>query len=419
MKLLFYGESPLNPTGFGNVNRHLLAACARECDVTCVASTHYHASYSREEYPYAIIGCPDDGQERTMEHQRNLANIHAAIDAMDWDIFFYQGDMGWNNDILQKVGEIQQEHPEKYTIFYMPIDGDWSVGYAFDIFKWCSVPVVYTEHARSVIAQYAPHVAEYTSVIGLGTEPEIFYPLSREERAAARVKFFGETYRDRWLCINVNRNQPLKDLARSLAIFHQFHTEHPDSSLYLHSVINDAGGSLTFQAQMVGCDIFKSPAEILFSGLDLAHPWPRATLNELYNACDCLISTAYGEGWGLTTTEAMAAGIPVIVPHGTANLDILGEGQERGWGVKTGGDLDHVVYLYSNGSTIASVVHAQDFLDKLSYVWAHPEQAAEKVQAAREWCLLNTWERRESAWQQLLQMIKAGSDHPSLTTTMC
>ena len=416
MKLLYYGESPLNPTGFGNVNKHVVGALAREAEVTMVASTHYHETYDRAEYPYKIIGCDIvPGEQRTMEHQRNFANIKAQIEAMAWDVFMYQGDMGWNNDLLSLVGEIQKTHPEKHSIFYMPIDGDTSIDYAFAPFTWCSVPVVYTEHARSVIAKYAPDIAEYTSVIGLGCEPDTFHPLSAEEKRAARIRFFGEAYADRFICINVNRNQPRKDLARCMAIFHKFYEKHPDASLYMHSVINDAGGSLTHQAQMVGCDIYAKPSEIIFSGLDLAHPWARETLNELYNACDVLISTAYGEGWGLTTTEAMSAGTPVIVPHGTANLDILGADQARGYGVKTGGDLDHITYLYANGATCASVIHSQDFLDKLEYVYTHREEAAAKAKVARAWCVQNSWERRESEWQQLLQTIK--NAEPSLSTT--
>lgn len=408
MRLLFYGESPLNPTGFGHVNKHLLSACARVADVTHVASTHYYETYDSTEYPYKIIGCDIvPVEQRDLQHQSNRPKIIERIDSLDWDVFFYQGDMGWNNDILQRVGEIQKDHPEKNSIFYMPIDGDISIDFAFQPFTWCTAPVVYTHHARGVIEKYAPDVAKHTSVIWLGCDTESFYPLSAEERRACRVKFFGEEMVNRFLVINVNRNQPRKDLARSMALFHQFHQKHPDSSLYMHSVQIDAGGSLPFQARMVGMDIYKKPAEIIFSGLDLAAPWSRETLNQLYNSADCLISTAYGEGWGLCTTEAMCAGVPVVVPGNTANLDIVGIDEARGYLATTGGDLDHTTFIYQNGATTASVVHADSFLEKLEQVYSNKLQTATKAQAALEWCKQNTWERRESEWTQLLQMIKS------------
>src|SRR5258708_20943604 len=103
----------------------------------------------------------------------------------------------------------------------------------------------------------------------LGCETDVFYPLSEEERKAARLRLFGEEYKDTFLCINVNRNQQRKDLARCMGAFHLFHQKHPDSALYLHSVMNDAGGHLPTQAVMAGCDVYSRPAEIAFSGLDL------------------------------------------------------------------------------------------------------------------------------------------------------
>src|SRR5260221_4789939 len=229
MKLLFYGESPLNPTGFGQVNKHLLKACSSVADVTAVCSTHYKEDYSREEYPYEIIGCElVEVPLRDATHQRNLANIMRQVEAEAWDIFFFQGDMGWNNDVLVKVGLILQEHPEKYAIFYMPIDGDVSHSLAFNIFKMCNAPVVYTHHGKSVVEKYAPDIAENMSVIQLGCETDLFYPLSEKKRKEARLKLFGEDYKDTFLCINVNRNQQRKDLARCMAAFHLFHQKHLD-----------------------------------------------------------------------------------------------------------------------------------------------------------------------------------------------
>lgn len=432
MKLLFFGESPLNATGFGQVNRHLAAAFAREADVTMVASGHYYESYDREEYPYEIIGCPVvPPEERTLEHQRNLPAIKEALYGLDWDVFAVQCDMGWwNETVLAWAKEIQETHPEKDTIFYMPIDGDISLAHAFIPFSWCSAPVVYTNHAKSVVAKYVPEIAESISVMWLGCEPDVFHPLPPEERRELRLKFFGPEYEKRFLCLNVNRNQMRKDLMRCMAAFHLFHERHPDSTLLLHAVPVDIGGSLPHQAQLVGCDIWSRPAEIAFSNLNLSEPWSRETLNELYNAVDCLVSTAYGEGWGLCTTEAMAAGVPVVVPANTANLDILGDmnpehpltksfDRERGWGVKSGGDLDHTVFVYVNGNSLASIIHSGSFVDALEYVYDHREEAAEKAQVARAWCEQNSWERRESEWQQLLRIIaERQAAHRSLITTM-
>jgi glycosyltransferase involved in cell wall biosynthesis len=41
----------------------------------------------------------------------------------------------------------------------------------------------------------------------------------------------------------------------------------------------------------------------------------------LYASCDCLVHPYRGEGYGLTVAEAMAAGLPVIVPEGGSTAD--------------------------------------------------------------------------------------------------
>jgi hypothetical protein len=82
------------------------------------------------------------------------------------------------------------------------------------------------------------------------------------------------------------------------------------------------------------------------------------------------------------------------------------ESYERGWGVKSGGDLDHTVFIYSNGNSQASIIHAESFVKTLEYVYENREEALEKAKLARKWAEANSWERRESEWQQLLQMIQ-------------
>lgn len=408
LKILYYGESPLNPTGFGQVNKHILAALARTGqEVTCVASTHYYAPEASASLPYNIIGC-------TGEDPRNLQAIEAAVKAGEWDLYWYQGDIGANNDVLAWVKNELDRDPAKQSVFYVPLDCDVAIAEAFEFLRWPTVAAVYTHHAKSVIARYCPDLGEKVSVIQLGCETDTFYPLSPEEKRAARLEIFGEWAMDRFLVLNVNRNQVRKDLARCMGLFHKFHARHPDATLYMHSVQNDSGGSLPVQAHLVGCNIYAQPPEIAFSGLDLAAPWERETLNKLYNAADLLVSTSYGEGWGLTTTEAMCAGTPVLVPANTANLDILGNSRmqarsfdyERAWGMRTGGDLDHTVFIYGkNLGSPHGFVHEGSFLASMEYIYSHRKEVAAKADIARQWCLENSWRNREAEWEALIHTL--------------
>jgi len=295
----------------------------------------------------------------------------------------------------------------------MPVDCDVAMAQSFNHFAMSTVPVVYTNHAKSVIEFYQPELSKYISVIQLGCEPDVFYPVDKME---ARNRIFGESWQDAFIAVNVNRNQGRKDLARCMGAFHLFNQRHENAVLYMHSVQNDIGGSLPTQALLAGCNVMKSPPEIAFSNLDLTKAWSREQLNDLYNACDVLVSTSHGEGWGLATTEAMAAGIPVLVPQNTANLDILGEPlvnfiyggaiHERGYSIMTGGDIDHQVFTYQNGGSPHDIIHAESFVEGLEYIYTHKEEVQEKCKIAKLWCQKNTWKHKKDAWISLVKMIE-------------
>ncbi len=98
MRVLYYGESPFHATGFAQVNKHILDGLSEVADVTLVATSHY----SDDDFsylPYKLIGCEDT------EDMRNVAKIIPLVKEGNWDIFFYQGDIGANNDVLDAVIE--------------------------------------------------------------------------------------------------------------------------------------------------------------------------------------------------------------------------------------------------------------------------------------------------------------------------
>ncbi len=414
-RVLFYGESQHNTTGFALVNKRLLEAIAPVCELEVVASSAWVPALD-EALPYKVHSCTLEGDQDDKTRARNLPKIMERLESREWDVFFYQGDIGANDDVIIKACQIAQEEKTKFTIYYVPVDVDSLLPQVFDVARACNVQVFYTQAGADLAQRLVPEMVGKCSAIGLGTEPDVFYPLPEEERRAQRKRIFNVDD-DTFIVVNVNRNQMRKDLARTMACFHQFHQLYPHSLLYMHSVIQDYGGNLMLQATMCGLDIHATPSEIAFSGLDLSKPWSREDLNNLYNAADCLVSTSYGEGWGLSTTEAMCAGCPVVVPYNTANLDILGENQERGYGMKTGGDLDHTVFLYEGGGAPHDIVWSEDFVAQLGRVYGghvapdglYGTTVRKKKETARAWCLENTWEHRGRAWRQVIEILSGDS----------
>lgn len=56
----------------------------------------------------------------------------------------------------------------------------------------------------------------------------------------------------------------------------------------------------------------------------LSQPIPEADMPALYAACHCLVHPCRGEAYGLTIAEAMACGLPVVVPDRGAHRDFAG-----------------------------------------------------------------------------------------------
>jgi hypothetical protein len=53
-------------------------------------------------------------------------------------------------------------------------------------------------------------------------------------------------------------------------------------------------------------------------------------LNELYNMAHVGVSATGGEGFGLTTLECVAAGVPMVIGNHSTSAEILGEGGQAG-----------------------------------------------------------------------------------------
>lgn len=153
----------------------------------------------------------------------------------------------------------------------------------------------------------------------------------------------------------------------------------------------------------MGMQLVQPGLEVMFTPLDFSEQSgaPREFLNVLYNCADALVSTTTGEGFGLTTTDAMAAQRPVIVPRNTSSIEIVGENEERGYLARAGGDVDHQFIHYGVTDNPRDIVHSDSMIEKMEEVYFYPERAAEKASLARAWTLDHTWAHAKVQWQAL------------------
>ena len=178
--------------------------------------------------------------------------------------------------------------------------------------------LVLGEKAKNKIIEYVPH----------GLNENIFKPLEESELEETKRNIFGGAEKDFVLFFN-SRNIRRKQIPDTMLAFRYFLDRLPKEkaekcAFVLHTeIISEHGTDLEAVRKLFFKDY---PNAIYFSTNKL----DSAQLNVLYNIADAQILLTSNEGWGLSLTEAILAGTPII-----ANV--------------TGGMQDQMGFLDENG----------------------------------------------------------------------
>lgn len=151
--------------------------------------------------------------------------------------------------------------------------------------------------------KYVPH----------GLNQEVYFPLDKEDKEFN--KFKKEVFRGKKPKFTVffnSRNIRRKQIPDSLLAFRAFLDSLPKEEakhcyFVLHTeLVTDAGTDLLAVREYLFGEEFED--NIIFSTNKLS----QAQLNYLYNLADVQMLLTSNEGWGLSITEAMLAGTPII-----------------------------------------------------------------------------------------------------------
>lgn len=405
-KVLAYCDSPAAETGFAQVAKEIFAALKRdteiEYEITVAAINHFLPYYDQKVYPYQIwSGLPyNDALGKKL--------FPSMMAALDFDILFTFNDLGLINQFIEVIGKVRKAGKKFVWLTYSPVDNEVSVPAHFSSFLEADIPVAYTQYGKDMASKLHPVLKTKLKIIYHGTDPLLFYPVASEKREEWRKNHFPAVTKeegDVFLVGNINRNQWRKDLGRSMLAFKLFkeklaqYDPKANTKLYLHSKAFDIGGNLMdmgiYLGLTPGVDYIVADIQNESTGI------PREAMNIIYNCADVIISTAAGEGWGLSCTEAMAAKRPVIMPRNTSLIEMVGENEERGYLVKSGGTSLQTIF-YGNGSNqvvFRPLVDVEDMVEKLFKVYLDWEknheyagtETGEKMEAALEWAKTIKW----------------------------
>ena len=227
------------------------------------------------------------------------------------------------------------------TLLYFPVDATLERGWT-EIIAAVDTPVAYTEYGKGEAIRANPALADKgIRVLPHGVDTQIYFPMDDRRKLRRELFHGGWIGDDDILLLNVNAHQRRKDIARSLQVLRALRAMGLPAKLYLH-MPSYSDGDMT-DLKMVADQLrltqgkeWQVADKLLING----HEVPafrnghgvagEEHLNRLYNAADIFLTTTLGEGWGLTPTEALAAGCPVAMPAHTACQEIMLGLKERG-----------------------------------------------------------------------------------------
>lgn len=419
LKLLAFCDTPVCYSGFAQVSRNILAKIHEMgiFDITVWGINHVfeideYGRFIKPDVPYEIlpaayISAEDERKGYSSNDVFGREKLARYMFQNDFDVFWSVQDPYVIEDLIDKIINLKTRYNKNFkSIFYFPVDA-YNIDHKWaEIPKYFDHPVVYTEFGKERVLERCPELKDRLKVIYHGTNTKDFYPVDKEKRNMIRESL--GIPEDTCVVLNVNRNQPRKDLSRTLEVFSEFKKKVPNSKLFLFCRNQDVGGNILERAKYYGL----TSKDIIFpklpTGKDEFKGASIEEVNQSYNASDICISTTLGEGWGLSLSESMATKLPVVFPDNTSLTEIIGKNEERGFLAASGkGRSDHIQLPPANDPP-RPLTDIDSMVEKMVFVWENKgrPEVLDKVNKAYEWVQDNTWDKIfERDWKPIFEKV--------------
>lgn len=372
LKLLAWCDSPLSITGFGVVAKNILNRIYKtgQFDLACVGINHIEehmekAWSSREEdVPYRVYIGQDMRRDKSgalipTDQMGRQKTIH-MMKSSGCDVLFMMRDL-WDMVYPNPPGtphlssffplhiQLAKEAGRNFrTLAHFPLEyqlqPDWrqmldqiDYGYCFtqggmqQLKPWEKKIKWAPQGADGHFFKRLSHIGwgDADLIIPIGGNQAIRRKETIKDSRDFRIRKMRLQDPDCFLVVNVNRNQPRKDIRATVKSFKKF-----------KELVAKHGGTKrpVLWLQMRPDDNFGDARQViqeegLINDYDVQFPpyfnvgvgWSIEELNMLYNTADVFISTSVAEGFGLTPVEAGFAGCPVLVPGHSGFLQTVGE----------------------------------------------------------------------------------------------
>jgi len=410
IKMAIWGATPFVITGFGCVMKELLQNLYRlypgVYDISQVA-INYHGDHCDE---FAITGGPQNGRFRQWPAAINLTNGTQNLYGQpkflellrgistDLDVVFLYEDPFWvggnipnfNNptpliDLIKNELNIRgMGHVPIVSCF--PIDGIPKPSWIQNIAK-SDIPITWLNFGAAHCVKCVPSLNGRIGVIPLGVNDKEFFPIPKEDARFFKRCMLGDQFANKFMLLNVNRNQLRKMLPSGLLAFKEFKKLIPESFVFLNMKPQDVGWNLFEVCNALGLAV---GSDVVFSSdFNVNKGLPIEDLNKLFNAADVLFSTAIGGGWELSLSQAFATKTTVLAPANTSHIELCGDQEnldkQRGVLFKSGSNLSQLVVLPFDNEVIRPMPDLDDMVLKLKWIYDNPEACTKIQENAYQW----------------------------------
>lgn len=304
-RLLWVGDAGC-PSGFARATHAILEMLHKHYEVF-VLGINYRGD--PHDFPYKIWAASPGGDSY------GVGRLIWMCDVVRPDVIVLQND-GWNIPFYMKKLLARRPNGEYYfpehagipVVASVAVDGknfrgEWLDGVTQAVF--------WTQFALDEAC--AGGYRGPATVIPLGVDLTVYYPMDRRE---ARACLSDEHLADAFIVGNVNRNQPRKRLDLTIRYFAEWITSKGirDAYLYLHVAPTGDTGVDIWQL----ADYYGIKNRIVLVQPEVFYGLSEQDMRVTYNCFDVQVTTTQGEGFGLTTFEGMACGVPQVVPQWAA-----------------------------------------------------------------------------------------------------
>ena len=298
-KVLVLSDHALSTSGVGTQTRHLIEGLLKKNTWTF---RQFGAAMKHEDYRTVVVN--EDFIIKPIDGFGDPDLLRVTLATEKPDVLFLFTDPRFFTWLFEMEDEIHQVCPIVW----------WHVwdNYPFPEFNrhYYEATDLLNCHSHLTYSMLKEKFPNKTNFVPHALPNDLFYPLKEKDANDYKLTLLGESKKDDFVGIWVNRNAKRKRPNDVLVSFSKFlnmlekRDGHRNATLIMHTEPTDnEGPNLFATAEMLGINdnVYFSRDRLDFE-----------KMNVLYNISDYCLNISFAEGFGLSTLESMMAGVPII-----------------------------------------------------------------------------------------------------------